>query len=145
MALLVVTFLMGCTGTIPKLGIKTEQLTPCPNSPNCVVSQISDKEHFILPILFSGTQQDAQQRLLKILENFAHTNIVSVRENYIRVEFRTKVFGFVDDAEFYFSQTENNKITINVRSASRIGYSDFGVNRKRIEQIRNIFKDDVKI
>jgi uncharacterized protein (DUF1499 family) len=134
------TVLMSCSGTIPKLGIKSGQLVPCPDSPNCVISHTTDKEHFIQPVNFDGALQDAQQRLLQILKALPYTKIISVQENYIGVEFSSEIFGFIDDAEFYFVSTANNKTIINVRSASRIGHSDLGVNRKRIEQIRNKFK-----
>ncbi len=64
-----------------------------------------------------------------------------VQENYIRVEFTSLIFRFVDDVEFYFPTAENEKMIIHIRSASRIGYSDFGANRKRIEQIRKKLRD----
>ena len=139
-ALLSFIFLMGCSGTIPKLGVNSGQLKPCPDKPNCVNSQTADKIHFIQPMHFSGTGQDAQERLLQVLKALQQTKIVAVQENYIRVEFTSKVFRFIDDAEFYFLSAENGKTIINLRSASRIGHSDFGVNRERIEQIRNKFK-----
>jgi len=139
-ALLSFIFLMGCSGAIPKLGINSGQLMPCPAKPNCVSSQTTDKNQFIQPIHFSGTRQEAQQRLLQVLQALQQTKIVAAQENYIRVEFTSKVFRFIDDAEFYFQSAENGKTIINLRSASRIGHSDFGVNRARIEQIRNKFK-----
>jgi uncharacterized protein (DUF1499 family) len=132
--------LMGCSGTVPTLGLNDGQLIPCPDSPNCVNSQqAADEEHFIAPIDFIGTQQQAKVRLLHILKASERTNIVVVEENYIRVEFTSQVLQFVDDVEFYFPSTISDKISIHVRSASRIGHSDFGVNRERIEQIRNKF------
>ena len=63
-----------------------------------------------------------------------------VEDNYIRAEFTSKVFRFVDDVEFYFPDTKSKETIIHVRSASRVGHSDFGVNRKRIEQIRSKYK-----
>ena len=132
-------FLLGCAGSIPTLGVNSGQLMPCPTTPNCVSSQTTDKDQFIQPLHFSGTGEEAQQRLLQILNTFQKTNILTVQKNYIRVAFSSKIFGFVDDAEFYFMPIKNDKVVINLRSASRIGYSDLGVNRKRIEQIRKIF------
>ncbi|MBB1323312.1 MULTISPECIES: DUF1499 domain-containing protein [Shewanella] len=133
--------LMGCSGTVPTLGINNSQLTPCPNSPNCVNSQqtSADEEHAIAPLYFSGTQQQAQVRLLHILKTAERANIVVVEDDYIRVEFTSQIMRFVDDVEFYFPSTAADKITIHVRSASRIGSSDFGVNRERIEKIRGEF------
>jgi uncharacterized protein (DUF1499 family) len=137
--------LTGCSGTMPKLGINNGQLMPCPKSPNCVSSQATDEQHFIQSILFIGTQQEAKSALLKILKAWKRTKITVVEENYIRAEFSSMIFRFVDDVEFYFpsmeaAQTQAEKTTIHVRSASRVGYSDFGVNRKRIEQVRTKLK-----
>jgi uncharacterized protein (DUF1499 family) len=134
-------FLMGCSGTIPKLALISGQLMPCPEKPNCVSSNVKDKEHFIAPMNFTGTRQDAQELMLQILKSLKQTKIVVVEENYIRVEFTSKIFRFIDDVEFYFSSTKTEKTLIDFRSASRIGHSDLGANRKRIEQIRNKFND----
>jgi uncharacterized protein (DUF1499 family) len=136
------TLLMGCSGTVPTLGINDGQLMPCPESPNCVSSQQSaaDEEHAIQPIEFVGTRQQAQAKLLHVLKTAERANIVVVEDEYIRVEFTSQIMRFVDDVEFYFPSTASDKITIHVRSASRIGESDFGVNRERIEQIRNNVK-----
>ena len=128
--------LTGCTGTVPKLGVDSGQLMACPDKPNCVNSQTADDEHFITPLIFKGTSQQAQKRLLQVLQSMQQTTVITANEGYIRVEFTSKVFKFVDDAEFTLLASENGKTIINVRSASRIGHSDFGVNRERIEQIR---------
>jgi uncharacterized protein (DUF1499 family) len=61
-------------------------------------------------------------------------------DNYIRAEFVSKIFRFVDDVEFYFPDKKSKELLIHVRSASRVGYSDLGVNRMRIEQIRRKLK-----
>ena len=132
-------FFVGCSGTIPKLGVTSGQLMACPDKPNCVSTQTADETHFIQPIRFSGSVQEAQDRLLQVLKSTKSTKIIAIQENYIRVEFTSSVLRFVDDAEFYFLAVPSEAITINLRSASRIGHSDFGVNRERIEQIRNKF------
>lgn len=134
------TFLMGCSGTIPKLGVTNEQLTQCPKTPNCVNSQAADKQHFIQPIAFNGASQEAQNRLLQILKALKRSEITVNKENYIRVEFTSAFFRFIDDVEFYFPLAKTEKTIIQIRSASRIGRSDFGANRKRMEQIRDKFK-----
>jgi uncharacterized protein (DUF1499 family) len=140
--LLSFVFMTGCSGTIPKLGVMSDQLTPCPSKPNCVSSQATDKDHYIHPINFTGTPQDAQDKLLQILSALERTKVIVVQENYIHVEFTSKIFKFVDDVEFYFPPTNTEQIIINVRSASRIGYSDLGANQQRIEQIRIQFNED---
>lgn len=135
---LTMVLLMGCSGTVPTLGVTDGKLTPCPDSPNCVNSQqaTTDEEHYIDPITFSGTAQQAQVNLLHVLKTAERANIVVVEDDYIRVEFTSQIMRFVDDVEFYFPSTESGNIMIQVRSASRVGHSDFGVNRERIEQIR---------
>jgi uncharacterized protein (DUF1499 family) len=121
---------------MPKLGIENGQLMPCPKSPNCVNSQAVDEKHAIQSLQFPGTQQEANAALTKVLKGWNRTNIVVAENDYIRVEFTSMIFRFVDDVEFYFPVTEAGTTVIHVRSASRVGYSDFGVNRKRIETIR---------
>lgn len=112
---------------------------PCPKAPNCVNSQAPDEKHYIPSIHYTGTQQEAQYRLLQILESEKRAKITSVQQNYIRAEFTSAFFRFVDDVEFYFPEEKPDEKVIHVRSASRIGYSDLGVNRNRIEKIRSKF------
>jgi len=134
-------FFSGCTGVIPKLGIENGQLIQCPTTPNCVNSQAKDKKHYIEPILMTGTPLEVKNHILKILNELKRAKIIVAEDHYIRVEFTSKVFRFIDDLEFYFPNTKSKEMTIHVRSASRVGHSDFGVNRKRIEQIRSKFKE----
>ena len=131
--------LASCSGTIPGLGVNNGELMPCPKTPNCVNSQAADKKHYIKPIHFKGTQQEAQGRILQILESTKRTKILTTQDNYIRAEFTSALFRFVDDVEFYIPKQQNDETIIHVRSSSRIGYSDLGANRKRIEQIRSKF------
>jgi uncharacterized protein (DUF1499 family) len=132
-------FLAGCASSVPKLGVSDGQLTPCPITPNCVNSQATSKLDFIEPLYFSGTQEEAKKRLLTVLKGMDRTAIKEEQEDYIRVEFTSAIFRFVDDVEFYFLVKESGKIIIQTRSASRLGLSDLGVNRRRIEQIREKF------
>jgi apolipoprotein D and lipocalin family protein len=117
------------------------KLTPCPNSPNCVSSLAEDKRHFIAPIPYSGENAVTQHKLLEILNSFKRTRVVRIEENYIHAEFVSSVFRFVDDVEFYFDESVK---VIQVKSASRTGYSDFGVNRRRVEEIRKQFDQKEK-
>ena len=137
--LLNLILLMGCSGTMPNLGIDDSKLMPCPKSPNCVSSQAYDEKHYIEPIKYSGSQQTAHDRLLQIIKTEKRTEILTDREDYIRVEFTSALFRFVDDVEFYFPEEKAGEAVIHVRSASRVGYSDLGANRKRIEHIRSEF------
>ena len=127
--------LVGCAGESPNnLGAKSGLLAPCPSSPNCVSSQVSDERHRIAPLTFSGNPDKAFARLKQVVFQRSDTAIVEDLPDYLRVELRTLLF--VDDGEFLLDRT--NKV-IQVRSASRIGYSDFGKNRSRIEDIRSQF------
>ena len=130
----------GCSGNLPELGVHHGQLMKCPGTPNCVNSQAPDEKHFVQPIRFIGTQQEARDLLLDVLKEWKRVNITAIEENYIRAEFTSAIFRFVDDVEFYFPGTTSNEMIIHVRSASRVGRSDLGVNRKRIEQIRSKVK-----
>ena len=128
-----------CSGTRPlNLGIKNGKLSPCPDSPNCVSSQAEDSEHFIEPISFNGNGAEAISNIIDIIKSMKRTKIIKSANDYLHVEFTSAIFRFVDDVEFYISQSEN---FIHLRSASRVGYSDMGVNRKRIEAIRKKFSE----
>lgn len=118
------------------LGVKNGRLKPPPSSPNAVSSQAQDAGHSIAPLTYNGTPERAMETLAKIIEATPRTRIVSRTQDYIYAEYATALMGFVDDVEFWF---EPNTKTIHVRSASRLGYSDFGVNRARIEDMRRRF------
>jgi uncharacterized protein (DUF1499 family) len=113
-----------------------KMITPCPKTPNCVSSLDSDRRHFVEPFHFTGSTTDAMEKMANIISDFKRARVVSVKENIIQAEFTSFFFRFVDDAEFFFDEL---KKIIHVKSASRIGYSDLGVNRRRIENIRNRF------
>jgi uncharacterized protein (DUF1499 family) len=140
-SIILASFLLvtGCSGKMTTLGVESGQLTSCPTSPNCVNSQAKDDEHFIEPIVSTKTQSQTKERLVSILNDTKNAEIKIIQNDYLRAEFTSSVFRFVDDVEFYFPQTTSNDLIIHVRSASRVGYFDFGVNRKRIEEIRNQF------
>lgn len=113
------------------LGVRDGRLAPCKRSPNCVSSQAnpSDLEHYIAPLHAS---MDAVRNALK---QMARVTIVSESEDYLHAEFRTRLMRYVDDVEFFFDGT-----VIHVRSCSRLGRRDFGVNRKRVERLRSLIK-----
>ncbi len=111
-------------------------LAPCPDKPNCVSSLATDTRHFIEPLQFSGEPADAWARLKAVLQGQPRTRIVAEQDGYLHAEFRSAVLRFVDDVEFVMQE---GQMAIHVRSASRRGYSDFGVNRRRIERLRERF------
>src|SRR5260370_11338091 len=112
-------------------------LPPCPRTPNCVSTQATDAEHGIAPIHYSGTPADAMKHLLGILSNIPRTTITSGEGDTVRAKFRTLVFRFVDAAVFVVDGTTKS---IHFRSAARLGRRDFGVNRRRMEEIRTPFE-----
>lgn len=127
-------------GNVPtNLGVTDNgKLLSCPPSPNCVVSGEADEDHYIKPLSYESDRTEAFNNFVKILSVVPDTKIVEQKEDYIRTESRSKIMGFVDDAEFYFPSNEK---VIYWRSASRLGESDLGVNRRRLEQIRLAFED----
>ena len=127
--------MLGCAGERPNNpGAQGNVLAACPASPNCVSSLADDEKHRITPLTFSGEPGAAFARLKLILGRRTDTTIVEEKPGYLRVELRTILF--VDDGEFLLDLT--NPI-IHIRSASRLGYSDLGKNRSRMEDIRRQF------
>ncbi len=122
-------------------GVYQGRLAPCPTSPNCVSSQADpqDARHYVAPIPYTGTREAARRRLLEILRHRPRTRVVEVLPDYVHAEVRSRLFGFVDDVEFLFDEHGER---IHVRSASRVGYGDFGVNRRRIRELARAFSQD---
>lgn len=125
-------------GDPPELGVKNGQLSLCPESPNCWVSQGNDQTHTIDPIQYSRSRADARDLLVKVLEVVPRTQVVAQTNDYVRAEATSRLFGFVDDLEFYFPEADT---VVHMRSAARLGESDLGVNRRRLEQIRLALQD----
>ncbi|MEM9271930.1 MAG: DUF1499 domain-containing protein [Cyanobacteria bacterium P01_F01_bin.143] len=118
------------SGTRPNnLGVTEGKLAACPDSPNCVSSQSEDPQSKIDPLPYISIGD-----LKNIIVNMERTTIIEETDNYLYAEFKTKLMGYVDDVEFYLDSEAN---VVQVRSASRLGKSDLGVNRKRIEEIRS--------
>jgi len=114
------------------LGVRDGLLAACKRSPNCVSSQANpaDKEHYIAPI------HGSLAAVRKAVESLPRTKVVREGNNYLYAEFRTPLLRYVDDVEFFF----DGKV-IHVRSCSRLGRRDFGVNRKRVEELRRILEE----
>jgi len=118
------------------IGIVDGKFHPCPDTPNCVSTQAADNKHKIDPIQYSGSLSEAKEKIVKIINSLKRSKIITNKENYIHAEFRTATFRFVDDVEFLFDDSEK---IIHFRSRARLGISDMGVNRKRMEIIRKKF------
>ena len=119
------------------IGIIDGKFHPCPKSPNCVSTQSTDEKHRMEPIQYSSTVDEAKGKIRNIITSFKRTKLITETENYLHFEFRTATFKFVDDVEFYLDDKEK---LIHFRSAARLGWSDMGVNRKRMGKIRELYK-----
>jgi len=119
-------------------GLNDGRLADCPNTPNCVSTQASDPAHIINPIPFTRSANEAQLRLEEIIHSLPRSRVVTRRPGYVHAEFRSFLLDFVDDAEFVF---DDSKQLIYMRSASRVGRSDLGVNRRRMEEVRKRFEN----
>lgn len=115
------------------LGVKEGRLAPCKRSPNCVSSQAdpADREHYIAPIAFRGSMEN----LRRAVESMERSTVIKAERDYLYAEYRTKLLRYVDDVELFYDQKEG---VVHVRSASRLGRRDFGVNRNRIEALRRV-------
>jgi uncharacterized protein (DUF1499 family) len=134
LSLAVSVFIAGCSGVRPaNLGVRDGKLAPCPSSPNCVSSQSTDKEHAVEPLRYTVPAPQAVADLKKVILGMKRSRIADEYDSYIHAEFTSALWRFVDDVEFYF---DDNEKVIHLRSASRLGKSDLGVNRKRVEEIR---------
>jgi uncharacterized protein (DUF1499 family) len=139
-------FLVFFTGCLVRasgdVGLRDGKLSECPDSPNCVSSQTVKKGHTIDPLSYKGSISEAKQALLLIISSLPRTKIIVDNDRYIHVTFTSRLMRFVDDVEFLFDDTNKQ---IHVRSASRVGYSDMGVNRKRVENLRKLLNERLKI
>lgn len=119
------------------LGVTDGRLAPCPDTPNCVSTQAADPLHKIDPLPFQGTAAEAHARLKAVLAAQPRCRVVTDNETYLHAEFTSLVFRFVDDVEFLIDEQAH---VIHFRSASRVGRSDLGVNRARMEGFRQAFQ-----
>ncbi|QGY41118.1 DUF1499 domain-containing protein [Pseudodesulfovibrio cashew] len=136
-ATMLLLLLTGCSGSTPgNLGVRNGQLAPCPGSDNCVSSQATDDAHKIAPIPAHGLKEVVMVDLANTIESMFGGNVVELKGNYLRAEFTSRVWRFVDDLECYYDEANGE---IQIRSASRLGYTDFNVNRERVEKLRALF------
>lgn len=129
--------LIACSGNRPtNIGIHDSRLAPCPETPNCVSSDASDTKHNVSPFLLNVPSAQAWPEAKQHLIQLPRTHVVKTTSNYMHIEFTSAWLGFVDDLELHLRPQEN---IIAVRSASRLGSYDFGVNRDRVESLRSDF------
>ncbi len=121
-------------------GLSGGKLAPCPDRPNCVSSDATDPGHAVEPLRFDPerlTPGEAWERLREVVDSIPGARITGVSDDYLGAECRSRLFGFVDDLEF---QLRPEASIIAVRSASRVGHSDLGANRRRVEALRERFQ-----
>ena len=134
---IIFVFSRGLAGEPDNLGLKNQMLSPCPATPNCVSSQEKNSKKRIQPIIIEDSIEQAKERIYKVINSMRGTRIITQEDFYWHVEFTTQPLRFIDDVEFYF---EGSQSLIHLRSASRSGYWDLGVNRRRMETIRSKFE-----
>ncbi len=132
-----ITLIAGEGGRVADHGGEGRTLSPCPASPNCVSTMSTQSRHAIEPLRFAEAPDDAFARLKRIVRSIVRSNVTFEDNQYIQAEFRT-LLGFVDDAEFLLDRSAG---IIHMRSASRLGYWDLGVNRRRLEEVRRLFSE----
>lgn len=136
--LFVLLILAACSAPVPEgLGVFEGKLLECPDSPNCVSTMApkDDEKHYMAPLSFDDLQ-DARLKVLSIVMETPRTEILLQNKEYIHTTYTTPIMRFVDDVEFYFDEDEK---LLHFRSASRIGYSDLGTNRRRMEKFKKAY------
>lgn len=135
LAILSLILITGCSQKMEKNTSENFDFS-CPSSPNCVSSLAGDEDHKIEPLKYTGSANDAMDRLEKILNGMKRSKILLKDDNKIHAVFTSFLFRFKDDVYFQVNDAEKK---IDIKSASRVGYSDLGVNKKRVEEIRSVF------
>jgi uncharacterized protein (DUF1499 family) len=116
----------------------SKQLPSCPSSPNCVSTQAQDEGHSIAPFRYRKSRAEAKESLKEVIRSLPRMQLVEEDETYLHYEATSLLLRFVDDVEFLL---DDEAKTIHFRSASRTGYGDLGVNRKRMEQLRTLVSE----
>jgi uncharacterized protein (DUF1499 family) len=130
----------GCSGSKPDRSVvSTDGLGGCPDRPNCVSSEARDAGHGIAPFRLKGDPAAGWEGVRGVVGGFPRTITVKATDRYLHAECKSRIFGFIDDLEL---QLDIATGVIAIRSASRVGYSDLGVNRRRIEALREILKEN---
>ena len=120
------------------LGVTAGKLAACPDTPNCVSTQADDPAKKMKPVAFRGSPSEAISKIKEVVKlNYPRAKLISETEYYLHYEFKSLIFRFIDDVEFF---VDDNSSVIQFRSASRVGHSDLGVNRKRMNQLAESLK-----
>ncbi len=137
---IVLFFILGIISKLGKAsGLVEGTLSKCPNKPNCVCSeQKDDVNHYIDPIIIPQNIKFDTLTILKNVIRYMGGTIYAESENYIASTFSSSIFGFVDDFEIRIDSIQK---VIHIRSASRVGYGDAGVNKKRTELLKKLYNE----
>lgn len=136
--MLIAAMLVGCLSReLPELGISHGKLRSCPNRPNCICSDFENHESQVEPLVFTGDVENAWNNARAAVQDIGG-KIRKETNSYLWATFTSRVFRFVDDLELRLDSTHR---IIHVRSASRVGYLDFGVNKKRVQNLRIRFTE----
>jgi uncharacterized protein (DUF1499 family) len=126
---------LSCASNPPKEQLLDGKLRACPKSPNCVSSEGDTPSSRVDPLTFKGPPEKAWGDLKETIRELGG-KIQEEHDGYLWATFTSRVFRFVDDVEFRMVSTDG---MMHVRSGSRVGYSDLGVNRRRVEKLRTLF------
>ena len=114
------------------LGVNDGKLAKCPDSPNCVSTQAEDETQRIDPLRFTAADEDVLPAVRAAISALPRTKLITETDDYIHAECRSLIFRFVDDIEIW---VDFDNQQIHARSASRVGHSDLGVNRHRVNTV----------
>jgi uncharacterized protein (DUF1499 family) len=130
--------ILSCSGKRPSnLGLADGHLAPCPATPNCVSSEANDDTHRVDAFALRLPPDEAWDAVEQAVSAMPRTTVITRDATYLHAECASAVFGFVDDLELHLRAADN---LIAVRSASRLGKGDLGVNRKRVERLRRALR-----
>jgi uncharacterized protein (DUF1499 family) len=133
-SLILITILWGCSGNpTERHNSEPSGFLDCPDSPNCVSSLAKNPKHRVEPFKLKKDPKTSWDIVQKTVGSLPRTKIVSADNSYIHAECRSTIFRFVDDLTLHLTPSKD---IIHLRSASRTGYSDLGVNRRRVENLR---------
>lgn len=133
----IVIYMVVRNNLTPKnLGVNNGKLSKMPNKPNGVSSQTDEKDKKVEALKFKANLESSKEQIIKTIENYGNAKVIKNENNYIYAVFATGKMKYHDDVEFYFDDSEK---LIQFRSASRIGYSDMGLNRERYNKLREFY------
>ena len=132
--LILVMMIWGCSGNSTEpYNSEPSGFLDCPDTPNCVSSLAKNPKHRTEPFRLKKDPKTSWDIVRKTVASLPRAKIVSADDSDIHAECRSMIFRFVDDLMLHLTPSDG---TIHIRSASRTGYSDFGVNRRRVERLR---------